>query len=154
MFYQTVVILPTLRIKALLSLLEKVRIQASEKGIDDATLLAYRLAPDMLPFSRQIQIISDNAKWMASRMSGVEAPKYEDTEITLDDLIARLEKLFLISVPLQKWVLIMPQMLKLVFLGFLEKNLLAKDMFLLMVCQISFFTLLQLTLFFVIMVFK
>jgi len=48
--------------KALLSLLEKVKIQASEKGIDDATLLEYRLAPDMLPFARQIQIVSDNAK--------------------------------------------------------------------------------------------
>lgn len=29
---------------------------------------------------------------MASRMAGVEAPKYEDTETTLADLVARLEK--------------------------------------------------------------
>ncbi len=92
MFYQTLVTLPTLRMKALLSLLEKVKIQASEKGIDDTTLLAYRLAPDMLPFARQIQIVSDNAKWMASRMAWVEAPKYEDNEKTLDELMARLEK--------------------------------------------------------------
>lgn len=46
----------------------------------------------MLPFSRQIQIASDNAKGMASRLTRQEAPKYEDTETTLDELKDRLQK--------------------------------------------------------------
>jgi hypothetical protein len=51
-----------------------------------------RLAPDMFPFSRQVQIASDVAKGCAARLSGVEPPKYEDTEASLADLRARLEK--------------------------------------------------------------
>ena len=62
MFYQTAVSLPVSRMNALISLLEKVEIQAKEKNISDADILALRLAPDMLPFARQIQIVSDNAK--------------------------------------------------------------------------------------------
>lgn len=46
----------------------------------------------MLPFSRQIQIASDNAKGMVSRLTRQEAPRYEDTETTLDELKARLQK--------------------------------------------------------------
>ncbi|MFZ2255378.1 MAG: DUF1993 domain-containing protein [Patescibacteria group bacterium] len=55
-------------------------------------MLDARLAPDMLPFSRQIQIATDNAKGMASRLTRQEAPRYEDTETTLDELKARLQK--------------------------------------------------------------
>ncbi len=62
MFFETTVTLPISRMKGLLVLLDKVQLQAKEKGIDDATLLEYRLAPDMLPFAKQIQIVSDNAK--------------------------------------------------------------------------------------------
>lgn len=62
MFYETTITLPISRMNGLLSLLEKVQTQAKEKGIDDAAILEFRLAPDMLPFSKQIQIVSDNAK--------------------------------------------------------------------------------------------
>jgi uncharacterized protein len=58
----------------------------------DADILALRLAPDMFPFSKQIQIVSDNAKGMASRLARQEAPKYEDNESTLAELRARLAK--------------------------------------------------------------
>lgn len=51
-----------------------------------------RLAPDMFPFSRQVQIASDVAKGCAARLSGIEPPKYEDNEASLAELRARLEK--------------------------------------------------------------
>lgn len=92
MFYQTTVTLPTLRLTALISLLQKVQSQAIEKGLDDASVLDLRIAPDMYPLVKQVQIATDNAKGMASRLSGREIPKYEDTEVTIAELIARLEK--------------------------------------------------------------
>jgi hypothetical protein len=58
----------------------------------DADVLALRLAPDMFHFGRQIQIVSDNAKGIVSRLTNKEAPKYEDNEATLAELITRLEK--------------------------------------------------------------
>ncbi len=91
MFYQTTVVLPVSRMKALISLLEKVEIQAKEKNMSDADVLALRLSPDMFPFAKQIQIVSDNAKGMVSRLTGKEAPKMEDSEPTLADLRTRLE---------------------------------------------------------------
>jgi hypothetical protein len=92
MFYQTTVTLPISRMNALISLLEKVQIQTQDKKMSDANLLALRLAPDMFPLSKQIQIVSDNAKGMASRLTLQETPKYEDNEVTLSDLISRLTK--------------------------------------------------------------
>lgn len=92
MFYQTTVTLPSLRLKALLSLLVKVESQAKEKGIDDATILDYRLIADMFPLVKQIQIATDNAKGMASRLAHREIPQYKDTETTLVELQARLQK--------------------------------------------------------------
>jgi hypothetical protein len=90
MFYQTTVALPISRLKALVSLLDIIREQATEKNLTDANILDLRLAPDMLPFSRQIQIVSDNAKGMASRLTGKENPKMEDTETTITELQTRL----------------------------------------------------------------
>jgi hypothetical protein len=92
MFYQAAVVLPTQRLRALISLISKVQAEAMENGADESTILDARLAPDMFPFSRQIQIASDNAKGMASRLARREIPKYEDTETTLDELKARLQK--------------------------------------------------------------
>ena len=90
MFYQTTVTLPISRLKALVSLLDIVREQAIDKNMSDATILELRLAPDMLTFARQIQIVSDNAKGMVSRLTGKENPKMEDTEVTITELQTRL----------------------------------------------------------------
>lgn len=92
MFYQTAVTMTSLRLKALIILIDKVQAEAQSKGMDESTLLDARLAPDMFPFARQIQIVTDNAKGMACRLAGREIPKYEDTESTLDELRARLQK--------------------------------------------------------------
>lgn len=90
MFYQATVTLPIARMRALISLIDTVQEQAQEKNMTDAQVLDLRLAPDMFAFARQIQIVSDNAKGMVSRLTGKENPKMEDTETTLADLRARL----------------------------------------------------------------
>lgn len=91
MYYSFAVRFTTLRLRALYSLMEKIQIEAQKDNITDATILESRLAPDMFPFSRQIQIACDNAKGMASRLSHQEAPKHEDTETTLDALKSRIQ---------------------------------------------------------------
>lgn len=59
----------------------------------DATVLAdSRLFPDMFPLSRQVQIATDMAKGATARLAGLEPPSYEDSERTLPELIARVDK--------------------------------------------------------------
>jgi hypothetical protein len=84
-----------------LTLLDKAAAYAEAKKFDSTVLVNSRLAPDMLPFSKQIQIASDNAKFGVARLAGIDAPKFEDNEKTLDDLKARIRKTidFLKSAP-------------------------------------------------------
>jgi uncharacterized protein len=58
----------------------------------DAQVLALSLTPDMFPLVKQIQIATDNAKGMASRMAHHEIPSYEDNESNFAEIRARLEK--------------------------------------------------------------
>ena len=76
----------------LLDWLDKAEAHAAAKKFDAAVLLGMRLAPDMLPFAKQIQIACDAAKFGVSRLAGVEAPKFEDTEATLEELRERVRK--------------------------------------------------------------
>ena len=73
-----------------LGLIDKAEAHALEAGIDPDSLAEARLAPDMLPFSGQIQRASDASKLSVERLTGVAAPKFEDNEKTLDELRARL----------------------------------------------------------------
>jgi hypothetical protein len=75
-----------------LVILEKGKAFAAEKGIPETDLLNAALAPDMFTFTRQIQIVSDNAKSAVARFAEVEAPKMEDTETTFDQLTERIKK--------------------------------------------------------------
>ncbi len=63
-----------------------------EKKYDETTLLNYRFYPDMFNFARQVQAATDHARTCTALLAGVEAPKYEDNEKGLADLIARVEK--------------------------------------------------------------
>ena len=72
--------------------LEKAISYAEEQNIDQNTLAAYRLRPDMLPLTKQIQIACDVSKGCAGRLSGQDAPSHEDNEATLSQLIERIEK--------------------------------------------------------------
>jgi hypothetical protein len=85
-------------------LLDKGLAHAQARKFDPQVLAASRLAPDMLPFNRQIQIACDAAKNGVARISGVEAPKFEDNETTFDELRARVAKTlaWLETVPAEK----------------------------------------------------
>ena len=72
------------------AILDKAEAFAAERKIDPAVLLGYRLAPDMFPLSRQVQIATDHAKGCCARLAGVEIPKYADDETTFADLRARI----------------------------------------------------------------
>lgn len=79
-------------LKSLSANIDKAAAHAKAKGLEPADLTDARLAPDMLPFSRQVQIATDHAKGAAARLSGRENPKYEDTELTFEELKARIAK--------------------------------------------------------------
>lgn len=82
-------------------ILDKGQAQAEARKFDPVALLQYRLAPDMLPFTRQILIACDAAKNGVARISGVEAPRFEDSEATFPELKARVQKTldYLATVP-------------------------------------------------------
>ena len=65
---------------------------AQARGYDESVLLQARLAPDMLPLLRQVQIATDNAKGCIARLAGETPPVYEDTEATVAELKARLQR--------------------------------------------------------------
>ena len=72
--------------------LKKAQAHYAEKKYDEASLLNYRFYPDMFSFARQVQAMADHAKNCTALLAGVEAPKYEDNEKSLAELVARLEK--------------------------------------------------------------
>jgi hypothetical protein len=82
--------LPMLR--NLSELFDKAAQQAANKKIDLATLPNVRLAPDMYPLTRQVQIACDLAKSATAHLTGREPPRHEDNERTLDELKARIAK--------------------------------------------------------------
>lgn len=79
-------------LNALAGCLKKTQALYAEKKFDEATLLSYRLYPDMFSFTRQVQQATEHARNCTGMLAGVEAPKYEMNEKSLADLIARVEK--------------------------------------------------------------
>ena len=79
-------------LNSLSDVLSKAEAHATAKNIDPAALLQSRLFPDMLPFTRQIQIAADFAKSVPARLASIEVPAYEDNEQTFADLQARIAK--------------------------------------------------------------
>ena len=76
----------------LLHVMEKGVANAKARSFDTSVLVGARLAPDMLPFLKQIQLTSDFAKNSMARLAGVDPPKFEDNETTIDELFARIRK--------------------------------------------------------------
>ncbi len=76
----------------LANILDKAQAHIDAKKIDASVLMTYRVFPDMLPMSKQVQIACDTAKGVVARLAGVEIPAYEDNEVTLADLKARIVK--------------------------------------------------------------
>ena len=81
--------------------LDKAEAHATARKFDPAVYLSARLAPDMLPFTNQIQIACDAVKFGVARLSGADAPKFADDEASLADLRQRVQKTidFIQSVP-------------------------------------------------------
>src|SRR5689334_7929551 len=74
------------------AILEKAAAHAEAKKIDPSTLVNSRLFPDMFPLARQVQLASDMAKSCPSRLTGTEPPKFDDTEASFPELLARIDK--------------------------------------------------------------
>jgi hypothetical protein len=73
-------------------ILEKGAASAQARKIDPQVLTGSRLAPDMFALTRQVQIACDMAKNGFARLSGQDAPKFADTEITFEELQDRIAK--------------------------------------------------------------
>jgi hypothetical protein len=79
-------------LRNLAAVLRKGEAHATARNLDPAVLLGYRLAPDMFPLTRQVQIACDMAKGCVARLAGADVPSYADDEQTFADLQARIEK--------------------------------------------------------------
>lgn len=74
------------------NILDKAQAHVEAKKIAEGTLPGYRLFPDMLPMTTQVQIACDAAKGVVARLAGIDIPVFEDNEKTLADLKARVAK--------------------------------------------------------------
>jgi hypothetical protein len=83
------------------AILDKALASAEARKIDPSVLLGSRLAPDMFPLIRQIQIACDFGKGPMARLAGIENPKFEDSETSIPELKARIARTleFIASIP-------------------------------------------------------
>ena len=72
--------------------LEKGQAYAAQRKFEPAVLLTSRLAPDMFPLTRQVQIACDLAKNSVARLAGEEPPRFPDTETSFEELHARIAR--------------------------------------------------------------
>lgn len=81
-------------LKQMLTALKTILAQAAEhaaaKSIEPDAFLQARLAPDMFPLLKQVQIAADFARGIAARLAGVEVPKFDGDEKSFADLDALL----------------------------------------------------------------
>jgi hypothetical protein len=84
--------------------LDKAEAHAQASKFEPAVYLTARLAPDMLPFTSQVQIACDAVKFGVARIAGIDAPKFADEEKSLPELRERIRKTldFIQSVPAEK----------------------------------------------------
>lgn len=76
----------------LTKILKKAEGQIEAKKFDKSVVLGWRIYPDMLNLTKQIQIVTDNAKGCGARLSGTANPSFADEEKTFDELYARITK--------------------------------------------------------------
>lgn len=90
--YQASIPVITRELGILSEILKKGEAFAAARKIDPSVLINARLAPDMLPLAKQIQIASDVTKGGVARLAGAEIPSYPDTETTFAELQERIAK--------------------------------------------------------------
>jgi hypothetical protein len=76
----------------LANVLKKGEKYAETKKVKPEVMLNCRLAIDMYPLVKQVQIASDTAKGAGARLAGIDNPKFEDNEQTFADLYARIDR--------------------------------------------------------------
>jgi uncharacterized protein len=76
----------------MLAWLDKAEAHAVQRKFNPDAFLSTKLAPDMLPLLKQIQISTDTAKGCMARLAGVEVPSWPDEEVTMADARARIKK--------------------------------------------------------------
>lgn len=79
-------------LKGLKNILNKAKKWGEPKKVDMGVFLQTRLAPDMFPLGKQIQIATDNAKGCVARLTKTPPPVFEDTEQTFEQYISRIDK--------------------------------------------------------------
>jgi len=79
-------------LNSLTGLISKAEAHCKAKNIQPDVLLGARLYPDMLPLSRQIQLVCDFSAKACARLTGSEVPVTPDTEKSFDELKARLAR--------------------------------------------------------------
>lgn len=89
--YERLIPPATKMLRNLYAILGKAEAFATSKKVDFEVLLQSRLAPDMLPLVRQVQIACDTAKLGSARLIGKDAPSHADTEKTLSEVRERIQ---------------------------------------------------------------
>jgi hypothetical protein len=88
--YQASIPVFTRQLNNLSTILGLAAADAETRKIEPGVLLAARLAPDMFPLSRQVQIACDTAKGGIALLAGIEAPHQADDETSFAELQARI----------------------------------------------------------------
>ena len=73
-------------------ILKKAEAFCDARKLDKSVVLNLRTYPDMLTLTQQIQIMADQAKGCAARLSGTDIPSYADVEKTFEEIYARIDK--------------------------------------------------------------
>lgn len=77
---------------AISGILAKAEAHCVARKIEPSVLLTDRLFPDMLPFTRQVQIATDHARRCPARLAGVEPLSMADTETSFAELQDRIAR--------------------------------------------------------------
>jgi hypothetical protein len=76
----------------LADLLRKAETHAAERKIAPSVLLTARQFPDMFTLTGQVQAACDTAKRATARLVGADPPRFEDNEVTFDELHNRIRR--------------------------------------------------------------
>ncbi|MCC6611697.1 MAG: DUF1993 domain-containing protein [Burkholderiales bacterium] len=90
--YQASVPRLTNLLRNLSGILDKAQAHVAAGKADESALMACRLAADMYPFFKQVQIVCDKARSVVARLAGIDVPYYEDNERTLAELKVRIDR--------------------------------------------------------------
>lgn len=91
LMYQCSVPVLTHNLKNLAAIVKVAARDAKARGIEPSVLLNARLAPDMFPLLKQVQVAADNAKGCAARLAGVDIPVFADNETSFAELDKRIK---------------------------------------------------------------